>query len=203
MPSILQQGFVSVGNIVIQSIVNSFGTSVIAGYAAAVKINNFAVTCFNTLGNAMSNYCAQNMGAGRKDRIKQGFKSGIIMSSIFALLFTAAFVIFRKQLIGLFMNSSTTDAMVVGTTFLIIISPFFAVVSAKLTSDGVLRGTGAMKYFMITTFTDLLLRVGLAFILSKFFGSTGIWLAWPIGWTVSSILSLAFYGKGVWKKYNI
>ncbi len=203
VPSILQQGFVSVGNIVIQSIVNSFGTSVIAGYAAAVKINNFAVTCFNTLGNAMSNYCAQNMGAGRKDRIRQGFKSGIIMSSIFALLFTAVFVVFRKQLIGLFMNSSTTDAMVVGTTFLIIISPFFAVVSAKLTGDGVLRGTGAMKYFMITTFTDLLLRVVLAFILSKFFGSTGIWLAWPIGWTVSSILSLTFYGKGVWRKYHI
>lgn len=203
VPSILQQGFVSIGNIIIQSIVNSFGTSVIAGYAAAVKVNNFAVTCFNTLGNAMSNYCAQNMGAGKKDRIKQGFKSGIIMCSSFALLFSAVFLLLRKQLIGLFMNSGTTDALTVGVTFLLIVSPFFIVVAAKLTADGLLRGAGAMKYFMITTFTDLVLRVSLAFILSKFFDSTGIWLAWPIGWTIASILSLTFYGKGVWKKYHI
>lgn len=203
IPSILQQGFVSVGNIIIQSIVNSFGTSVIAGYAAAVKVNNFAVTCFNTLGNAMSNYCAQNMGAGKKDRIKQGFKSGIILCSSFALLFSAAFLLLRKQLIGLFMDSGTTDALTVGVTFLLIVSPFFIVVAAKLTADGLLRGAGAMKYFMITTFTDLLLRVSLAFILSKFFNSTGIWLAWPIGWTIASALSLTFYGKGVWKKYHI
>lgn len=203
VPSILQQGFVSIGNIIIQSIVNSFGTSVIAGYAAAVKVNNFAVTCFNTLGNAMSNYCAQNMGAGKKDRIRQGFKSGIIMCSSFALIFSAVFLLLRKQLIGLFMNSGTTDALTVGITFLLIVSPFFIVVAAKLTADGVLRGAGAMKYFMITTFTDLVLRVSLAFILSKFFDSTGIWLAWPIGWTIASILSLTFYGKGVWKKYHI
>lgn len=203
VPSILQQGFVSVGNIMIQSIVNSFGTSVIAGYAAAVKVNNFAVTCFNTLGNAMSNYCAQNMGAGKKDRIKQGFKSGIIMCSSFALMFSAVFLLLRKQLIGLFMNSGTTDALTVGVTFLLIVSPFFIVVAAKLTADGLLRGAGAMKYFMITTFTDLVLRVSLAFILSKFFDSTGIWLAWPVGWTIASALSLTFYGKGVWKKYHI
>lgn len=203
VPSILQQAFVSVGNIIIQSIVNSFGTSVIAGYAAAVKVNNFAVTCFNTLGNAMSNYCAQNMGAEKKERIKQGFKAGIIMCSSFAVLFSAVFLLLRKQLVGMFMNAAATDALTVGVTFLLIVSPFFIVVAAKLTSDGLLRGAGAMKYFMITTFTDLLLRVCLAFILSKFFGSTGIWLAWPIGWTIASALSLVFYGKGVWKKYHI
>jgi putative MATE family efflux protein len=203
VPSILQQGFVSVGNIVIQSIVNSFGTSVIAGYSAAVKINNFAITCFNTLGNAMSNYCAQNMGAGKKDRIKQGFKSGIGISSFFAVLFSLVFVIFRKQLIGLFMNSDTTDALAVGTTFLIMIAPFYVVVAAKLVSDGILRGAGAMNYFMVTTFTDLVLRVCLASILSKIFGATGVWMSWPIGWTIASIMSLTFYGKGVWKKYKI
>lgn len=203
VPSILQQSFVSVGNIIIQSIVNSFGTSVIAGYAAAVKVNNFAITCFNTLGNAMSNYSAQNIGAGKLDRVKKGFKAGIIMAGSFAIAFTALFIIFRNQLIGLFMNSDTTDALGIGITFLIIVAPFFAVISAKLTSDGVLRGAGAMKYFMITTFTDLILRVALAFIFSRFWDSTGIWLSWPVGWTAASVLSLTFYGKGVWKKYKI
>lgn len=202
VPSILQQGFVSVGNIFIQSIVNSFGTSVIAGYAAAVKINNFAITCFNTLGNAMSNYTAQNLGAGKLDRVKKGFKSGIIMCSCFALLFTALFIGFRTQLISLFMNSGS-DALTVGTTFLTIVSPFFVIVAAKLTADGLLRGAGAMKYFMIATFTDLLLRVCLAFVLSGFLGSTGIWCAWPIGWSIATALSLGFYFKGVWKKYTL
>ncbi|MGN1420001.1 MAG: MATE family efflux transporter [Eubacterium sp.] len=203
VPSILQQGFVSVGNIFIQSIVNSFGTSVIAGYAAAVKINNFAVTCFNTLGNAMSNYTAQNLGAGRLDRVKQGYKAGIIMSGGIALGFTAVFVLFRKQLIGLFMNSSTSNALTVGMTFIIIVAPFFAMIAIKISTDGLLRGAGAMQCFMISTFTDLLLRVTLAFLLSRFLGSTGIWLAWPVGWAVATIISLTFYFKGSWKKNKI
>lgn len=203
VPSILQQGFVSVGNIIIQSIVNNFGTSVIAGYAAAVKINNFAVTCFNTLGNAMSNYCAQNLGAGLQDRVKKGYKAGIAICTGFGLLFTAVFIIFRNQIIGLFMSDGTADALKIGTTFLVIVAPFYIVVAAKLTSDGVLRGAGAMKYFMITTFTDLILRVILAFVLSRFFDSTGIWLSWPVGWTIATILSLSFYGAGVWKKYKL
>lgn len=203
LPSILQQGFVSVGNIIIQSIVNSFGTSVIAGYAAAVKVNNFAVTCFNTLGTAMSNYVAQNLGAGKIDRVKKGYKYGIIMSSSFALAFTGLFVGFRNQLVGLFMNSDTTEALTVGTTFLLIVSPFFVIVATKLTTDGVLRGAGAMKSFMTATFTDLLLRVSLAFVLSGFMGATGIWSAWPVGWSIATALSLIFYFKGGWKKYKI
>lgn len=203
VPSILQQGFVSVGNIFIQSIVNSFGTSVIAGYAAAVKINNFAVTCFNTLGTAMSNYSAQNVGAGKLDRVKQGYKAGIIMSGGIALGFTAVFVLLRKQLIGLFMNSGTSNALTVGMTFIIIVAPFFAMIAIKIATDGLLRGAGAMQCFMISTFTDLLLRVTLAFVLSRFLGSTGIWLAWPVGWAVATIISLTFYFKGSWKKNKL
>ena len=203
VPSILQQGFVSVGNIIIQSIINDFGTAVIAGYAAAVKINNFAVTSFNTLGNAMSNYTAQNLGGGKLDRVKKGFNSGIAISSGLALIFTSVFIIFRKQLIGLFLNGNSIGAMEVGTAFLIIISPFFIVVASKLTADGLLRGAGAMKYFMVATFTDLLIRVCLAFILSRFMGWKGIWTAWPVGWGIATAISLGFYFKGVWKKYKI
>lgn len=203
VPSILQQGFVSVGNIFIQSIVNRFGTSVIAGYAAAVKINNFAVTCFNTMGNAMSNYTAQNLGAGKLDRVKQGYKAAAIMSSGIAVGFTAIFVIFRKQLIGLFMNSSTTNALAVGMTFIAVIAPFYAMIAVKITTDGLLRGSGAMQFFMASTFTDLLLRVVLAFVFSSLWQSTGIWIAWPVGWFIATVLSLTFYGKGVWKKSKI
>ncbi|MGN1329244.1 MAG: MATE family efflux transporter [Eubacterium sp.] len=203
VPSILQQGFVSVGNIFIQSIVNSFGTSVIAGYAAAIKINNFAVTCFNTLGTAMSNYSAQNIGAGKLDRVKQGYKAGISLSGGIALGFSIIFLLLRNQLIGLFMNSSTSDALAVGIKFTVIVSPFFALIAIKIATDGLIRGAGAMECFMISTFTDLLLRVTLAFVFSKFFGSTGIWIAWPVGWSVATVISLTFYFKGSWRKNKL
>ena len=89
--------------------------------------------------------------------------------------------------------------METGTQFLRIVSPFYFVISLKLMADGVLRGAGAMKSFMIATFTDLFLRVILAFLLSVRYGTMGIWLSWPIGWTIAMALSLFFYKKGVWK----
>ena len=86
--------------------------------------------------------------------------------------------------------------------FLRIISPFYLIVAAKLVADGVLRGAGMMKKFMVTTFSDLTLRVALAAVLSKTaLGTTGLWLAWPIGWTIATALSLIFYGTADWKKY--
>ena len=77
--------------------------------------------------------------------------------------------------------------------FLKVVAPFYMVIAAKLTSDGILRGAGLMGRFMAATFTDLILRVALAFILSRYFGATGIWAAWPIGWFIAAILSVLFY----------
>lgn len=192
VPSIIQQSFVSVGNIFIQSIVNSFGTSVIAGYSAAVKVNNFAVSSFSTLGTAMSNYTAQNIGAGKTDRVKKGFAAGLKMALSAAFVFSAVYVIFRRPLINLFRNGEATGALDIGCMFLLIVSPFFFSPAIKMIADGVTRGAGEMGPFMIATFTDLILRVVLAFILSKPFNSTGIWIAWPVGWVVSTAMSFVF-----------
>ena len=88
-----------------------------------------------------------------------------------------------------------------GVLFLRIVSPFYFIVAAKLVSDGVLRGAGMMKKFMIATFTDLVLRVALAEILSRTaLGTTGIWLSWPIGWTIAAVLSILFYVTTKWEK---
>ncbi len=138
IPSILQQSFVSVGNLCIQGLVNGFGSSAIAGYSAG------------------------------------------------------------ENLLLLFMNSTSAEAIEIGKKFLLIVSLCYLFLALKLAADGVLRGAGAMVYFMITTFLDLILRVVLAFILVHPFGVTGIWLSWPFGWVISSTLSLAFYLFGVW-----
>lgn len=198
IPSILQQSFVSIGNIFVQNLINSFGSSVIAGYSAAIKINTFAVTCFSTTGNAVSSFTAQNVGAGYYDRVKKGLKAGLLMGLIIGIPFFVSGFFGSGILIKLFMKEQSTVALKTGIQFLKIVAPFYFVIPMKLITDGLLRGSGAMRYFMISTFSDLILRVALGYILAVPFGTTGIWTSWPIGWTIGTVLSLWFYKKGVW-----
>lgn len=199
VPSILQQSFISVGNIVIQGIINSFGAAVMAGYSASVKLNSLVITSFTTLGNGVSNYTAQNLGAGKPHRVREGFQAGVKMVWIICLPLVALYLLGGRVLLGFFMENPSAGAMGTGLTFLRIVSPFYFVISVKLVADGILRGAGRMKHFMIATFSDLFLRVILAFVLSATsLGATGIWAAWPIGWVVAMVLSVVFYRMGPW-----
>ena len=199
IPSILQQSFISVGNIIIQSVINTFGASVIAGYSASVKLNNLVITSFTTLGNGISNYTAQNVGADKPLRVCQGFRAGLKLVWMLCVPLAVLYFLAGQYLLYLFLDNPTGTAMQVGIQFLRILSPFYFVISAKLVSDGILRGAGQMKPFMIATFTDLILRVVLAKVLSIPFGPLGIWCAWPIGWSISAVISVYFYEKGPWK----
>lgn len=194
VPSILQQSFISVGNIIIQSVINGFGSSVIAGYSAAIKLNNLVITSFTTLGNGISNYTAQNIGAQKLGRVKEGFSAGRKMVWLLCIPLFLLYMFAGEILIRFFMDNPSQEALHTGITILRIFSPFYFVVSVKLVADGILRGAGMMKQFMIATFTDLILRVVLAFVLSgTALGATGIWCAWPIGWTIAMIFSIHFY----------
>lgn len=196
IPSILQQSFISIGNILIQSVINGFGASVMAGYSAAVKLNNLVITSFTTIGNGISNYSAQNLGARKYDRLKKGFFAGIKMVWLLCIPFCILYLFFGNHLLLLFMEKDSGAALMTGKQFLCIISPFYFIVSTKLVADGVLRGISAMRQFMTSTFTDLILRVVLAFLLSDLTNSAlGIWCAWPIGWTIAMLISVFFYNK--------
>lgn len=200
IPSILQQSFISVGNIIIQGVINAFGSSVIAGYSASVKLNNLVITSFTTIGNGISNYTAQNIGAGKYKRIKDGFRAGIKIVWTLCIPLVILYLFVGKYLVYLFLKEPSELAMKTATQFLQIISPFYFLISVKLVSDGILRGAGMMKAFMTATFTDLTLRVVLAITLSVPFGTLGICLSWPIGWIVATALSILFYRKGQWNK---
>lgn len=200
VPSILQQSFISVGNIVIQGVINSFGSGVMAGYSASVKLNNLVITSLTTLGNGISNFTAQNIGAGKMERVRSGFKAGLKLVWMLCLPIVALYLLGGRMLVNIFMNEPSEAAMASGVQFLRIVSPFYFVVSCKLVSDGVLRGAGLMKEFMAATFTDLLLRVGLAIALSKALGAVGVWCAWPIGWSIAMAMSVIFYRRGPWEK---
>lgn len=203
VPSTLQQSFISLGNIVIQYIINGFGAPVMAGYSAAVKLNNLVITSVTTLGNGISNYTAQNLGAGKLTRVKQGFSTGLRMVWLLCVPLFALYFFCGNIVLKLFMENPTDIALNTGNIYLKILSPFYFVISAKLVADGILRGAGMMKNFMIATFTDLILRVMLAFCFSRTaLGSTGIWCAWPIGWCIATVISIFFYKKGPWCKHS-
>ncbi|HIT35033.1 MAG TPA: MATE family efflux transporter [Candidatus Faecousia intestinigallinarum] len=200
VPSILQQSFISVGNIIIQGVINTFGSAVMAGYSASIKLNNLVITSFTTLGNnGISNFSAQNLGAGKLERIPAGFRAGLKLVWLLCVPLVVLYLLGGKELVAIFLDAPSGRAMDVGVEILRILSPFYFVVSAKLVADGILRGTGMMKQFMAATFTDLILRVILARVLSMPLETTGIWLAWPIGWTAATLLSILFYKRAKWR----
>lgn len=198
IPSALQQSFVSVGNIIIRGVINGFGLGVMAGYSAAIKLNTLIVSSFTTIGNGISNYTAQNIGAGKNERIKAGFYAGIKLVWLICVPVIAVYILFAGSLVGFFMDSPSEEAIATGVAFLRIVAPFYFVVSLKLIADGILRGAEYMYKFMIATFADLFIRVVLAIILAEKFGSIGIWCSWPIGWTIAAVMSFIFYRSGPW-----
>ncbi len=199
IPSVLQQSFISIGNIIIQGVINGFGPGVIAGYSAAVKMNNLVITSFTTLANGISNYTAQNLGAQKPERIKSGFKAGIKMVWLLCVPMVALYFFAGKPILRFFIEQPTELAIKTGMNYLRILSPFYFIVSLKLVADGILRGAGRMKSFMIATFSDLLLRVVLAAVLSSTkLGATGIWCAWPIGWSIATAISVTFFATIKW-----
>ncbi len=197
-PSAAQQSFISVGNILVQRVINGFGPACMGGYAAAVKLNNMCITSITALGNGMSNYTSQNLGAGKKERVWQGCRSGVALGVSMAVLFTAVYCLFAPPLVAAFITDGNAEAAKAGVSFLRVIAPFYVLVATKLMFDGVLRGATRMLPFMVATMTDLVLRVALAFALSPLFGINGVWYSWPLGWLLGMALSMGFYFH--WKR---
>lgn len=202
VPSILQQSFISVGNLIIQTFINPFGSSVIAGYSAAIKLNTFALTCFTNMSSGISSFTAQNLGAALPKRVRKGFSAALKMACGTALIFAMLYLLCGNELLRLFMNRNSTKlALETGRRFMLLTAPAYPIICIKIIADGVLRGSGAMRHFMTATLVDLVLRVLLAWIFSRFFHETGIWMAWPISWAIATILSIVFYRKGVWQTH--
>lgn len=151
VPSILQQSVLSVGNLFVQDIVNRYGSAVVAGYSGAIKLNTFAINIFMTLGSCLSSYTAQNIGAGKQERIPMGFRTGLKLSELTALPFVVLYFGLGQQMMGLFLNAESSAAIHAGVMFLRIVSPWYFMIVVKLMTDGIIRGSGAMIYFVIAT----------------------------------------------------
>ncbi len=203
VPSVLQQAFISVGNIAVQGVINGFGESVMAGSTAALKLNAIATSCLTADANGLSTYVAQNIGADKPERVKSGYRAALLLGAATCLPLVICYFGFGKFFVALFMESGSELALATGKLFLRIVSPFYFVVMLKIMTDGVLRGAGAINHFMVSTFADLFLRVILSMLFAKLFGSVGIWCSWPVGWTIGTLISLMFYFSGVWKRAKL
>lgn len=204
VPSILQQSFVSVGNIMIMSKVNTFDTAFVAAYGSCIKLNTFIINCCMAISNAVSSFTAQNIGAGKVNRVKYGFRYGLLFAECVAVLFIVLFMLFPDSVISIFLDTSKPeiiqDAILAGRDYIYIVSPAFLVMVLKVSCDAVLRGAGAMTEFMLGTFSSLFIRVIFSFLLGNWIGEIGIWIALPLGWIFPCLMSYYFYKKGTWKR---
>lgn len=199
VPVILQNSFVSVGNLIIQVKINEFaniqGEGITSGFTAGFKLLVFCTTCFCTCANGLTNYVSQNFGAHRFKRIKEGFRATLVISTIMTAVFFLASFLFAEPLVRLFMPGDEDIALALstGAEYIRIASPFFFAVNVKVVADGTVRGCNGNVGFMVSTFTDLILRVAFVFILTPFLGFAGVGWAWAVGWTLGTAVALGFY----------
>ena len=205
VPSILQQSAVSIGQLLVQALVNSYGASVIAGYAAAIKLDSFMKMIIMSMGNAMSSYTAQNVGARRLERVRTGMSVAVKLLFVYSVLIIGVVRLLGDTMIGWFISDGTDavtrmEVLKVGTTYMNVVTFAYLIFSVVLVGNGVLRGAGAMKGYTIATFIDLGIRVAGAYGLAYIMGYNAIWWAIPIGWAAAAALVLIFIVKGDWKK---
>ncbi|MDE6614356.1 MAG: MATE family efflux transporter [Clostridia bacterium] len=203
LPSILQNSTVSIGQLFMQSLINSFGNpNLVAGYGTAFKINYIIISVFLTISNAMATFTSQNIGAQKLDRAKECLKGGILSMIAIALFSMTLYLILARQLIAAFTIEKNPEIIQIGAKFLYILAPFYAVVCIKIIFDGFIRGAGDMASFTTSTMSDLILRVGLSYLFVKGFNLSyeSIWWSWPIGWVIGASVAVIFYLSKRWLK---
>ena len=201
LPSILQQSTVSIGMMLVQSVVNGFGAQMLAGYSAGMRVESICVVPMAAMGNAISAYTAQNLGAGRPDRVVQGYHTGYGIVFAFAAVLCVGLEVFYHPLMALFLgDDGTALAMDTGVSYLRFIGWFFALIGLKMITDGLLRGAGDMKWFTVANLVNLCIRVAVAVTLVPVWGIAMVWVAVPIGWAANYLISFAEYRTGKWKR---
>ena len=185
------------GILMVQGLVNSFGTVIMAAFASAVKIDSFAYMPVQDFGNAFSTYVAQNYGAGKRERIEKGIKSAIITVSIFCLIISSLVFIFAKPLMKIFIEPTEIEIIKAGIKYLRIEGACYIGIGILFLLYGFYRAINKPSMSLILTIASLGTRVALAYLLSSisFIGVTGIWLSVPIGWALADIIGILFYFK--------
>ena len=191
----MQQSIMNLGILAVQGLVNSFGTTIMASFAAAVKIDAFAYLPVQDFGNAFSIFIAQNYGAKKTERIKKGIRTAVLTSVAFSLLVSLIVFIFAKPLMGLFIDAGETAVIAEGARYLRIEGSFYFMIGILFLLYGLYRALGRPGMSVVLTIVSLGVRVALAYALSAvpFLGVVGIWWSVPIGWFLADTLGIGYY----------
>lgn len=191
----LQQSIMNFGILMIQGLVNSFGTVIMAAFATAVKIDSFAYMPVQDFGNAFSTFVAQNFGAGKSDRIRRGMRSACCTSAVFSLVISLLVVLFAKPLMSIFIDPSETAIIAAGVTYLRIEGACYLGIGILFLLYGYYRAVNKPLMSVILTVASLGTRVALAYALAPLpaVGVIGIWAAIPIGWALADAIGIGYY----------
>ena len=190
VPSVLQQSTVSIGMMIVQAVVNPFGTQALAGYAATMRVENVFALIFVSIGNAVSPYVSQNLGAKKMDRIKKGYHAALVLDLCFAVLAFVVIETLHTQISSLFLGKDGSAlAYQVSGDYMRWLGYFFIFMGIKMATDGVLRGLGIMRPFLIANMVNLAIRLAVALIFAPRFGIAFVWLAVPAGWFANFLIS--------------
>ena len=196
IPSVLQQSTVSIGMMIVQAVVNPFGTQALAGYAATMRVENVFSLMFVSIGNAVSPYVSQNLGAKKTSRIKKGYRAALLLDICFAALAFIVIETLHTQISSLFLGKDGTAlAYQVSGDYMRWLGYFFIFMGIKMATDGVLRGLGIMRPFLIANMVNLAIRLSVALIFAPRFGIAFVWLAVPAGWLANFLISYAALRK--------
>lgn len=204
IPSMLQQSIVSVGMLLVQSVVNGYGSSVLAGYTAGTRIESICIVPMIASGNAVSTFTAQNLGAGRPERVKKGYLAAVRMVAAFAVMICLILTLFHGSIVNSFLEEGSDPvAFETGNAYLSFIAFFFVCIGMKAITDGVLRGAGDVVVFTLANLINLGIRVSVAFACSPIWGVQAVWFAVPMGWTTNYVISFIRYLSGKWSRKKL
>ncbi len=204
IPSILQQSTVSIGMMLVQSVVNSFGSAALAGFSAAMRVESMCIVPMSGIGNAVSSYTAQNLGAGKTDRVVKGYHAAVRMVIFCAVVLCVILELFHQPIMTLFLGAdSAVEAFTTGENYLTFMGWFFCLIGFKMSVDGLLRGSGDMVMFTIANLVNLSIRVIVAMTCAPRFGIAMVWCAVPIGWAANFLISYGRYQTGKWKERGV
>ena len=196
IPSVLQQSTVSIGMMIVQAVVNPFGTQALAGYSATMRVENVFSLIFVSIGNAISPYISQNLGAKKIERLKKGYHAALVLDLGFAVLAFLVIESLHNQISSLFLGKDGTAlAYQVSGDYMRWLGYFFIFMGIKMATDGVLRGLGIMRPFLIANMVNLAIRLLVALICAPRFGIAYVWLAVPAGWFANFLISYAALRK--------
>lgn len=203
VPSTVQQSIVHIGILLVQAVVNNFGSAALAGYSAGSRIESLSIVPMLAIGNAMSTFTAQNIGAGKLERVKEGYKMCYVLVLSTGLFLCIMYQLFGGQFVSLFLEDSSGEAYAVGVQYVKFLAFFYSFIGLKSATDGLLRGAGDVVAFTTANLVNLSIRVIVTNIFAPIYGIQVAWMAVPMGWAANYLISFSWYLTGKWKRIKV